>query len=118
MTASILVQKARPEGQLPADIYGDIPEQFRTQQAPRDPALRVEYYNAWIQHIKTTPRFSETDKRSILKKFYIKRTQAEAAQGNGHRCECCGRLLTKTEGPLGPCCSQPGHPPCRKEIER
>jgi len=114
MTASILVQKARPEGQLPADIYGDIPEQFRTQAVPKDLTLEVEYWKAWIQHIKSTDRFTSREKQRFLFAFGKKLRAAE----NAHPCECCGRLLTKTEGPLGPCCSQPGHPPCRKEIER
>jgi len=93
---------------LPADIYGDIPLEFRTVEAPKEPKVEVQYYEAWIQHMENTANLTWNQKQRIIRAFQKK---LEAAR-NAHECACCGIIL-RIPAPIGPeCAKHPQKFPC------
>lgn len=106
-------------------IFESAPKEMRERPPiPRtieDLQTRVGYFEFWVQKADEALRLcsSEDDTRFWLRFKRGQEKRLNAAKQSltaGHYCECCGLLLTKTSGPIGPECS--GHPikfPCRSK---
>jgi hypothetical protein len=133
MTASSLRRKTENQAgramtEIASQIFESAPAQMR-QRPPipktiQDLRTRVEYFEYWASRASYALSQCQSEDEA---RFWIrfKRTQqrklkaALVSLSVGHYCECCGRLLTKTPGPIGPECS--GHPnsfPCRSRRGR
>jgi len=83
-------------------MMGGLPE-ILTRPVPKDLDREIEYWTAATQRWPDNPHF----KRHLR--------NAKERKSLAHNCICCGKLLTRTPGEVGPECA--GHwpeNPCRR----
>jgi hypothetical protein len=106
-------------------IFESAPMEMRQRPPiPRtieDLQTRVSYFEFWVQKANEALALCETDdERRLwdrLKRANEKKLKAaQESLTAGHYCECCGLLLTKTSGPIGPECEKhPNEFPCKSK---
>jgi hypothetical protein len=112
MQAATHDQDGTANSLLKDPMYADIPERFRTPIAPRDLAERAQYFKAWILHIQMSPHFTPAEKARLLRSYGRRLEKAEVDARNEHPCICCGIILRRTPGPIGPECVHHYPPAC------